>query len=211
MKTPMKNSAASAMRIQLINAGKRFNRDWIFRKVNLRFDAGGRYAIIGPNGSGKSTLLQLIAGYIQPSEGSVNVEEGLESFNHNFSLAAPYLELMEEMTAMEQVRFHQAFRKLTVSPEILLEAAGLANASEKPIRYFSSGMKQRLKLALAFHSESPALILDEPTTNLDEQGIELYRSWISNLMPERILMIGSNDKTEYFCCDNRIDLKDLRN
>jgi ABC-2 type transport system ATP-binding protein len=197
------------MQIQLINAGKRFNKEWIFRKLNLTFNAGGRYAIIGPNGSGKSTLLQLIAGYIQPSEGSIQTESGLSPVNLSVALAAPYLELMEEMTALEQVRFHHGFRKLKLSPEALLKAAGLENASHKPICYFSSGMKQRLKLSLAFFTESDSLILDEPTTNLDEQGIELYRNWISNLDPQRILMIGSNDKSEYFCCDTLIDLRDF--
>lgn len=196
------------MQIQLINAGKRFNKEWIFRNVNFCFTAGGKYAITGPNGSGKSTLLQLIAGYIQPSEGSVQFENGHSPANNkNVSLAAPYLELMEEMTAWEQIKFHRSFKKMSLDPESLLGTAGLERATHKAIRFFSSGMKQRLKLALAFFSASDVLILDEPTTNLDEQGIELYRDWINKLASDRILLIGSNDKSEYFCCQEVIDLR----
>lgn len=197
------------MQIQLINAGKRFNREWIFRNVNLIFRQGKSYAITGPNGSGKSTLIQLIAGYIQPSEGSVQIENGILPEHMNFSMAAPYMELMEEMTALEQVNFHLSFRQLTMEPDALLKEAGLEGSFHKSIRYFSSGMKQRIKLALAFHSASLVLMLDEPTTNLDEEGISLYKKWIAASGPEKILIIGSNDREEYSFCDHLIDLRNL--
>ena len=103
------------MKISLINAGKRFNRDWIFRNCNYSFTAGNAYAITGPNGSGKSTLLQVIGGAMVMSEGEVKYEVASQlsdsssrslaistdsAFQH-VAIAAPYLELKEEMTVTE--------------------------------------------------------------------------------------------------------------
>src|ERR1700753_2237918 len=94
---------AALMKITLIDAGKRFNRDWIFRHLNYEFNTGHSYAITGPNGSGKSKLLQSIAGAIGISEGRIDcaAADGAippEQVYRHLSLAAPYLQLIEEMT-----------------------------------------------------------------------------------------------------------------
>src|SRR5690554_5053031 len=99
------------MEIILEDIGRRFNRDWIFRHLDYRFMAGGRYAILGPNGSGKSTLLQVIASSLTPSVGNIRYvrEASHTEPDHVYqyiSLAAPYMELIEEFTLMEQIRFH---------------------------------------------------------------------------------------------------------
>src|SRR5690242_19803717 len=109
------------MKISLINAGKRFNRDWIFRNFNYGFTAGTAYAITGPNGSGKSTLLQIIGGAMIMSEGSAKYEVGkpqsstgnevhVDKAFQYISIAAPYLELIEDMTVTEFLEFHAQFK-----------------------------------------------------------------------------------------------------
>ena len=145
------------MQIQVSAASKRFNKEWIFSNLNFSFTTGQHYALIGNNGSGKSTLLQIIAGYIGLTKGTIHWSytdgssfDSINIFKH-ISIAAPYLELVEEFTALEQIAFHQQFKPLQsgLQPIELLEKIGLGNAANKQIRTFSSGMKQRLKLALA--------------------------------------------------------------
>src|SRR5688572_18724478 len=136
------------MKISLTDAGKRFNRDWIFRHLSYEFSAGQSYAITGPNGSGKSTLLQVLSGAMQASEGNCQwsmVNGQLENenvFNH-ISICAPYLEVVEEMTIKEFLEFHNHFKPFltSITPEKIISILGLENAVNKQIRYYSSGMK----------------------------------------------------------------------
>jgi len=197
------------MEITLQNTGKRFNREWIFRHCSVNFSTTKKYAITGSNGSGKSTLLQVIAGALMFNEGTITVKQDQaiienELFFKNISIAAPYLELIEEMTAKEFLQFHHSFKPLTAGYQEALQIVQLEKASNKQIRYFSSGMKQRLKLAQAFLSKAPVLLLDEPTTNLDADGIALYHSLIQNFTEEKLVIISSNDKQEYAFCDEVI-------
>lgn len=194
------------MEIILSNVGKRFNREWIFRHVDYTFVSGKKYAITGANGSGKSTLLQVIAGSLTFNEGEMsfsnNGQKGTsEHFYQSVSIAAPYLELIEEMTAMEMLGFHQQFKTLVLPAVEILKIVGLEKAAHKQIRYFSSGMKQRLKMAQAFFSATPVLFLDEPTSNLDEEGIALYHQLVTNYTKDRLVIVSSNDKQEYDFCD----------
>lgn len=205
------------MKIILSDAGKRFNREWIFRHFNYSFFASQAYAITGPNGSGKSTLLQFIAGALMPSEGKIsyyhtNQETELEEYYPLLSLAAPYLETIEEMTALEFFSFHQAFKPLLAGLTIpqILERVGLLEAAAKQVRYYSSGMKQRLKLAQAFFSDTPVLLLDEPTTNLDVSGISLYHELIRDYCRERLVIVSSNDPLEYGFCNTVLDMNSLK-
>lgn len=204
------------MKIILSDAGKRFNREWIFRHLNYQFLSSQAYAITGANGSGKSTLLQFIAGALMPSEGKLDYylenDMPVSAQFPLFSIAAPYLETIEEMTALEFLRFHHQFKPLIsgLSPLQILEKLGLKEAAEKQIRYYSSGMKQRVKLAQAFFSDTPVLLLDEPTTNLDGSGIALYQELIRDYCTERLVIISSNDPQEYSFCQTIIDMKDLK-
>ena len=202
------------MRILLTDAGKRYNREWIFRHVHQEFSTGINYAVTGPNGSGKSTLLQLIAGAILPNEGRVEVRNGsdvaLAPDDHfrQISIAAPYLELVEEMTALEFLRFHAAFKPFIngLTPEAVAGRAELTHAADKQIRHYSSGMKQRLKLAQCILSDTSFVLLDEPCTNLDEKGIQLYHSLIRDHTADRCVIVSSNDKVEYGFCSSVIDI-----
>ncbi len=202
------------MQITLANTGKRFNREWIFRHVNVDFAAPGKYAITGPNGSGKSTLLQLISGAIPFSEGALEYKNGSgipaeDQFKY-VSIAAPYLELVEEMTANELLAFHTRFKPFSISPAAALQLVGLNNAANKEIRYYSSGMKQRLKLAQAFFSDTPVLLLDEPITNLDDEGIQLYNQLINEFTAGRLVIISSNNLKEYRFCEHTINIIDYK-
>lgn len=201
------------MHITLTNTGKRFNREWIFRNCSYQFHSGKSYAITGPNGSGKSTLLQVIAGATLHNEGSIEFNNGQRTTSNeqhytNIAIAAPYLELIEEMTAKEMLEFHSKFKPLIQSLSIaaMLKTVGLENAINKQIRYFSSGMKQRLKLAQAFFSNTPVLLLDEPTTNLDADGIALYHTLISNYTKDKLVIVSSNVKQEYDFCEEVIEI-----
>ncbi len=211
-------TAPTAMNIILNNTGKRYNREWIFRNLNYNFSFGSSYAITGANGSGKSTLLQIIAGASLHSEGVVEWTEtpgtqkkmAAETAYLQIAFAAPYLELIEEFTANEMLAFHAKFKPLTKNTAAILQTAGLYKAANKQIRYYSSGMKQRLKLAQAFFSNTPVLLLDEPTTNLDEEGIALYEQLIQNHTAGRLVIVSSNDKREYAHCRQTIYMQDYK-
>lgn len=205
------------MTIALSDAGKRFNREWIFRNLSYKFEAGSAYAITGPNGSGKSTLLQAIAGALTISEGRVDYSlqgkpvDPDHAFRH-LSIAAPYLELIEEMTATELLQFHEKFKPLLPGQSIpaILEEVGLGAAAHKQIRFYSSGMKQRLKLAQAIFSDTQVLLLDEPCTNLDEVGIALYRQLIDQYGGKRLIIVSSNDPQEYRFCHKSLSILEYK-
>ncbi len=201
------------MYISLNNVGKRFNREWIFRHFTYQFTLGNSYAIIGSNGSGKSTLLQVLAGATMQSEGKIewqlyNTIQNDQNKNayQQISIAAPYLDLIEELTASEFLHFHNSFKPLTLPVPDVLHIVGLYAAAQKQIRYFSSGMKQRLKLAQAFFSDTKILLLDEPTTNLDTEGIALYNLLLEQYCKNKLVVISSNELNEYKTCKEIINL-----
>jgi len=200
------------MNIELSGIGKRFRREWIFRGVDLALEAGQSYTFVGPNGSGKSTLLSVIAGVAPATEGQLVYRLGgqpldADDWYRHLVMAAPYLELIEELTLLELLTFHQSFKPFRdgLTPEQLCERMHLEHARHKEIKAFSSGMKQRVKLALAFYSEASVVILDEPTSNLDRQGVAWYRQHVTALTAP-ILLIGSNVPEEYDFCDNVVDV-----
>lgn len=201
------------MTIQLSDTGKRYNREWIFRHVQIQFQSPGSYAITGPNGSGKSTLLQTIGGLLQPSEGKLSFrsgekEIGSEAVYRHTSFCAPYLDLPEEMTLEEFLLFHSQFKPFREGLNIrsIIEITGLQKASSKQIRNFSSGMKQRVKLAQAILSATDLLLLDEPCTNLDAAGIALYHSLIEQYGKDRLIIVSSNDEVEYRFCEEILSM-----
>jgi ABC-type multidrug transport system ATPase subunit len=205
------------MKIWLSDAGKRFNRDWIFRHLSYTFSAGHSYGIVGPNGSGKSTLLQLLSGALAPSEGTIEWSNSsgkidADKVYEQVAICAPYLEVIEEMTAAEFLKFHGGFKKFLndISVEQMLEIIGLSAAAHKQIRYYSSGMKQRVKLAQAIFSDTPVLLLDEPCTNLDETGYELYYRLIKEYASDRLVVVCSNEEKELRFCEERISVLDFK-
>ncbi len=206
------------MQISLSDTGKRFNRDWIFRKLSYEFHSADSYAITGPNGSGKSTLLQIIAGAVTASEGKIDFiidEKKIDenNFYKYISIVTPFQELIEEMTLVEFLNFHNKFKPLPrgITIDAVISIISLEHAAHKQIRYYSSGMKQRVKLAQAVFSDTPSILFDEPCTNLDEAGISLYHSLINNYCLDRLVIVSSNDRQEYSFCRNIINVMDYKN
>ena len=202
------------MRIELQDAGKRYNRDWIFRNLNYVFSPGGRYALTGPNGSGKSTLLQCISGAGTLSSGTITYQLDqnkipADRIHKQIAFCAPYLELVEEMTLQEALQFHQGFKPFfsTIDFDFIAKAVGLEKAMHKEMRYYSSGMKQRVRLAQAFFSDTPVLLLDEPTSNLDAAGIAIYEQLIGDWTKDRLLIVASNVEAEYKFCEAVIQVE----
>ena len=205
------------MEITLKNIGRRFNRDWIFRDVNYSFIKGNSYAILGRNGSGKSTLLQLIAGSLTPSEGTIDIFLSgkpcdPDEVYHSLSIAAPYLELIEEFTLSEMIDFHFKFKSYLsgLDKKNILEILDLQKSKNKALKYFSSGMKQRTKLALAICSDTPLLLLDEPASNLDSEAVSWYLDLIQKYTPGRTVIICSNQEYEYSFCQQQIRISDYK-
>jgi ABC-type multidrug transport system ATPase subunit len=205
------------MEIRLSKLGKKFNREWVFRNVDLTLKGGNSYAITGPNGSGKSTLLKVLSGYMPPSAGKLSyscngIEMHHDSFYRDLIFVAPYLELVEEFTLNELLDFHFKFKKMHPGHTKcqIIETIGLTSASNKAIHDFSSGMKQRVKLGLAFYSEVHAIFLDEPTVNLDEQGFQWFLDEIKKLPLEKLVLIASNQQKEYEWAKNRVNILECK-
>ena len=202
------------MQVKLTGLGKRYNFEWIFRNLTYEFTAGNIYAILGHNGSGKSTLLNTISGYLIPSEGDLtfsyqNATIPVEEIYRYLSYAAPYLETVEEFTLTEMLEFHARFKKLNgVTVPELIDRMKLQRARDKFVKDFSSGMKQRLKLGLSIYTEAPLLLLDEPTTNLDQEGIDWYLEHLHANKKDRLIIIGSNISHEYSFADERLHITD---
>jgi ABC-type multidrug transport system ATPase subunit len=201
------------MEIQLKNVAKKFNKEWIFKNVSLDISHADVTAITGPNGSGKSTLLQVIAGSLLHTEGVLRyLHDGVEiksdEIYRYLSLVAPAMSLPEDFTLKEFLSFHFKFKKLKKGYHLdeLPAILKLENALEKYIKNFSTGMKQRVKLGVAFYADTPMILLDEPATNLDKSGFDWYLEEIHKVMQEKMIFVCSNRQDEYSFCSNFIDI-----
>lgn len=202
------------MNINAQEIGKKFGTEWIFKNFTYQFQQGKSYAAVGNNGSGKSTLLKTLAGMIPTNTGELHYQQNqrqipAELFFKHLSFAAPYIELIEEFSLLEIIRFQAHFKPFLFSHQEIADRLGLTNP-EKPIRFFSSGMKQKLKLALALYADCEILFLDEPTSNLDAANTDWFLREIVPLLSQRLIIIGSNQIHEYAFCDHIISLLDYK-
>ncbi len=208
------------MQISLSNIGKRYNYEWIFRKVNYEFTNSDSYVILGGNGSGKSTLLQVIAGNLISSEGEIKYkineekpEVPAENIFRHLSFASPYLELFEEFTLKESIEFQAKFKPFFsgLNSDTIIGLTQLEKAKDKQLKYYSSGMRQRVRLALAILADTPLLLLDEPTSNLDKKAIDWYQNLITNYTQNRLVIVCSNQlEHEYFFCKKQLSIEDYK-
>lgn len=192
--------------ITLKNVSKKFGSNWIFKNVTAEFTAGKKYAITGANGSGKSTLLKVLAGIITPNSGEIRFL--FDDVYQHVSFCAPYMDLPEELTLNELYRFHENIRHLSISRQAFMDEVQLEG--DKEIRNYSSGMKQRLKLALAFFTEGKVLLLDEPSATLDEHWNNWYLKNVQQVVPERLVIVSSNIPAEYVFCDEVLDIEKFK-
>lgn len=205
------------MKICLEATGKRYLKHWVFRNITYVFECPGHYALLGANGSGKSTLLRIIAGMQSASSGKItynigNTDIPVQKVFEHLSFSAPGMELPEELTLTEFLDFHFTFKKPLngLSPKSIIELTGLSKAANKPLGDYSSGMRQRVKLAQAIFSDTPVLLLDEPATNLDETGVQQYLQWMDTYASDRLVIIASNEAREYAFCNHKIVLADYQ-
>ena len=205
------------MKIVTHNLSKRFNREWIFRNFSFEFITGKTYAIVGPNGSGKSTLLQILWGQMPASEGTCSYQSErsiipASEIYQSMAIATPYMDLIDEFTLEEMVQFHIGFKptRSMISVEEVIGNVGLQHARKKLISNFSSGMRQRLKLGIAFYTQAEILFLDEPTSNLDKKSIDWYWDTLTPLLATTLVIIASNQETEYPTTAEKIDILEYK-
>ena len=205
------------MKIITENLGKKFRNEWIFRNLNYEFQSGESYTFIGANGSGKSTLLQVLSGFMPHSQGLINYQNSqksltIDDYYKHLVIAAPYLELIEDFTLTEIVEFHVKFKpfKNNLSINNFIDFIELPKAKNKEVKFFSSGMKQRVKLGLAFWSDCEILMLDEPTSNLDAEATSWYLRNVQEYSKNRLLMLCSNQPSEYEFCKNILNIQDYK-
>ncbi len=198
--------------IQLEDAARRFNRRVIFQRLHYRFHSGNIYAITGSNGSGKSTLMLSLSGQASLDSGTIRFQLNQivlkedEVYKH-VSLIAPYIDVPEEMTLRELFDFHSLFKKPVMEIRAMLERIGLLAHQNKEIRKFSSGMKQRVKLALGFYFDTPLLLLDEPSSHLDTEGKAWFQQELMAFSQNRLIVIASNLPEETILCTESIDIQ----
>ncbi|MBK8620203.1 MAG: ATP-binding cassette domain-containing protein [Saprospiraceae bacterium] len=204
------------MEIELIGLSKRYGYQWILRDVNQSFFQGNIYGVSGRNGIGKSTLIKLISGFLSPSSGQVVFKSGKtmilpQNFHQYFVWVAPYTDLIQEYTLSEMFLFHKKFKTMPENLDVktFLEYLQWQNTGDKQIRFFSSGMKQKLQLALALLSETPILLLDEPTSYLDESAKLWFAERLKQETKNRITIISSNDRFDLDLCQNVLDVTEL--
>lgn len=206
------------MNITLNNIGHKFNNDWVFKDISSKITVDNPTVILGNNGSGKSTLLQIISGIIKPSSGILEYSSSLSSeiitqdkLYKTLSISTPITQLPEAYTLKEAISFHRQFKGFL--PELkfteIAQKLQLEKGLDKPIEEYSSGMKQRVKLAFAILSNVECVFLDEPTSNLDREGITWYKNLITEELSKKnksFIVCSNKQEEEYFFCKNEIDV-----
>ena len=206
------------MKIILNNLGKKFNKEWIFKNFDGEYNLNDKTVILGSNGSGKSTFLKVLSGFYLPNEGEITFTNSqkdivLENIYQYIAFTSPYIGIYEDYTIPELFSFYSSLKPMyqEINIESFLKIIDLEKVKNKEIKYFSSGMKQRVKLGLSILTQSPILLLDEPTINLDERAIEWYKELIVTYSNDRILFIASNNqKNEYFICDKQVQIEKFK-
>lgn len=195
------------------NVRKLFNWRVIFRDISFEVAGGKTLLITGRNGSGKSTLVKIISGVLTPTSGAVTITRGGDKKGDGradlVGLVSPYLQMYDEFSARENVQFALTVRGRKPDDarvDELLSRVGLFERRHDAVRTYSSGMKQRVKYAFALAHRPPVLLLDEPMSNLDSEGISVVREIMSMQRNEGILVVATNDLADIDHFDLRVDL-----
>jgi len=204
--------------IQLNNIGKKYINEWIFKNVSLTINPSQKLVVLGSNGSGKSTLLQSIASFLIPTKGDLSWSNGSEKIEDDeiykyLSMASPYMELIEDFTLTESIEHQKKFKPFlnNFSDKEIIDIMQLQHASEKYLKNYSSGMRQRVKLGLAVLADCPVLLLDEPCTNLDAKAIAWYQHLVKEFALQKTIIVCSNTvKEEYSFCDTTLEIENYK-
>ena len=204
----------AGLKIETSGLGKIYGGQWVLKNLTFTINEGEHMAFIGKNGSGKSTLIKMLAGNVSPDAGEIKWQaagrdlKAADIYKH-IAFAAPYLSVPDELTLSELLSFHGQFKKASPGLGGLVEGCGLGPHRQKPIKEFSSGMRQRVKLLLALGFAEPLLLLDEPTANLDEQGIRWFHSAFHEFSQGRTVLLASNIPSEYAGIERRLGLSNI--
>lgn len=200
--------------LQVNSLSKIFGRRIIFDNINFNLSEKKIFGITGANGSGKSTLVKIIAGIIEPSKGKVihkfNGEEILPEKLHSYiGFCAPYLVLYDEFSAWENLNYTSKIRGISfqkAKAELFLNQFKLFERKDDLLKTYSSGMKQRLKFIFSLIHSPKLIILDEPTSNIDDEGKESVFKIIEEESKENIIIIASNEKSDIRLCSETLNL-----
>ena len=204
------------MNISLNNISKRYGYQWILRDLDLEISSGSLLGVNGRNGSGKSTLIKILSGFLSPSDGKIihSIDDKIVKIADVYksvSWVAPYLSLTDNYTIEEMYNIQAKFKRMkTESFKEFLDLIDLASHQNKYIKDFSSGMQQRLQLSLAILSDTPLLLLDEPTSYLDAYSIAWYHELLQKHLANRTVIIASNDEGDLAECNSSIDVLDFK-
>ncbi len=204
--------------VELNSVTQIFGRRLIFNNINYKFYNGNTYGISGHNGSGKSTLSRIILGLVSPVRGKVIHKSGSNSIKHDalsnhIGFVAPYLTLYNEFTAQENISFFFKVRGLGPDfdyTDTLFEVFGLSKRKNDYLKTYSSGMLQRVKYIFALQHKPEVLLLDEPTSNLDNKGKDEVYKLINELGKERLILVASNEDTDLNLCSNILNVEDYK-
>lgn len=198
------------------NLSKRFGYQWIIKDFDARYQAGKVYGIAGNNGSGKSTLVKMLSGFLTPTSGNIVYQVhskviGTDQIYQYLALVAPYTDLIQEYSLEEMYQFHQKFKKFSqnLSFKEFEDKINLTGHRQKTIHHFSSGMRQKVQLALAILSDTPILLLDEPTSFLDRNNKDWFVSLLQQNIEDRIVIIASNDAEDLALCQAVINISGI--
>ena len=204
--------------LQVNSLQKSFGRRLVFNGITFKLNKPGVFGISGPNGSGKSTLIKILAGINSPTQGQViHSYDGKEIISeklHNYiGFVSPYLVLYDEFTAWENLNYFASIRSITFDKakvENLLEQFLLLNRKDDLVKAYSSGMKQRLKFIFALMHSPAFIFLDEPTSNLDDEGKLTVYNLIKSESEKAIVVVASNEKNDLNQCSEVLKLEDFK-
>ncbi len=202
------------LRLKIEKLTKQFGARRVFTDIAFELTGGESIALVGPNGSGKTTLIMTVLGLLPPTRGKAEYFEDdkkldFEKYRKKVALVAPYLNLYDNLTARENLRFLSEVNGCKIDDADIdraLETVGLAGRGDDFAGAYSSGMKQRLKYALAIVRDPEILFIDEPTSNLDEAGKKIVFDLIKNYRNDAILVIATNETEEYTLAEKRCQL-----
>jgi ABC-type multidrug transport system ATPase subunit len=177
--------------LKTFDLGKRFGKRWAARGIDLEVHRGDIFCFLGPNGAGKSTTIRMILTLLRPTTGAIQLF-GLDVRKHRCSVLCRVGGIVEKpdfylfLSACKNLELLGSMTRRITREEIMqaLERVGLAERAQDKVRTFSHGMKQRLGIAQALLTRPELIILDEPTTGLDPQGMKDVRELIRRLARE---------------------------
>lgn len=195
--------------ITCTDIAKKYVKEVLFKDLSYTFTEANKYVLLGANSTGKSTLLKIIGGAIAPTKGEVNYSLPKEK-DELFSFSSPEMHLLDDFTVRELFELHFQFKTPKISLNEQWDESYLKAFLNKRYSELSSGLKNKVKLALAIFTEAPALLLDEPCTNFDDTNIKWYQAMIAKYCSHQLVIVASNQESEYTFCTEKLNLNQYK-